>query len=235
MSFTERLSLFSSYKKKFRLDTILYLHRISDRRMTGSPLNNLELFAKMCGNQAMPNVTLVTTMWSNVREDIGGQRENELRSEFWKDMIAKGCHVKRFEDTYKSAWDIIESASGEHHAKVLLPIQIVDNHKLLEETEAGIALRRQLQKLIKEQQEASRRLREQARRQNDEEMIEEMNRQRAETDEKIRQTIEKIRRLSVPVSRFLFGVFSNHPVSFVLLFLIFLTDLQDTPRIPGTS
>jgi len=56
-----------SLKRGIRLSGILYLHRISDRRMTGSAKKNLLMFKKLCGNNALVNVTLATTMWGTVK------------------------------------------------------------------------------------------------------------------------------------------------------------------------
>jgi len=48
-------------------------------------------------------------MWSDVREDTGARREEELKREFWNEMLANGCRTERFEDTHDSAWRIIGS------------------------------------------------------------------------------------------------------------------------------
>ena len=50
------------YKQSSNLATIIYMHRISDNRMSGSVLKNLKLFASLCGMEAMPNVIIATTM-----------------------------------------------------------------------------------------------------------------------------------------------------------------------------
>jgi len=76
---TEILSMISdwlvtSYKGHVNLATIVYLHRISDNRMSGSVLKNLRMFTSLCGEQAMPNVILATTMWSKVDTKEGMDR-----------------------------------------------------------------------------------------------------------------------------------------------------------------
>jgi hypothetical protein len=48
-------------------------------------------------------------MWSDVREETGVRREDELKEHFWNEMLANGCRTERFEDTYESAWRIIGS------------------------------------------------------------------------------------------------------------------------------
>ena len=45
------------------LSGILYLHRITDNRMAGTPLKNLQVFQKLCGRDALGKVYLTTTMW----------------------------------------------------------------------------------------------------------------------------------------------------------------------------
>ena len=75
--------------------------------MSGPLLRNLHIFASLCGQQAMPHVTIVTTMWGEVSEETGTRREKELEEVFWGDMVGNGCKTKRFEDTFDSAWGIV--------------------------------------------------------------------------------------------------------------------------------
>ena len=81
--------------------------------MAGSAGKNLRLFIDMCGQDAMTNVIIVTTMWGEVREETGKKREYELKKDFWNGLLASGCQVKRFEDTIESAWTILGSADEE--------------------------------------------------------------------------------------------------------------------------
>ncbi|KAG8852733.1 hypothetical protein FRB91_006067 [Serendipita sp. 411] len=46
--------------------------------------------------KAIPNIVFVTTMWDDVEEEIGAKREEELKSKFWAEWIAKGCKIRRF-------------------------------------------------------------------------------------------------------------------------------------------
>src|ERR1700733_2919024 len=108
------------------LTTIIYVHDITDSRMKAPDQKSLLMFAKLCGQKAMPNVIMVTTKWSKVTVEEGAQREQELKTDFWNDMIADGCETARFEDTYDSAWGIIGSLDDKHRAQVLLAHEIVD-------------------------------------------------------------------------------------------------------------
>lgn len=82
--------LSSIYSKKVKLAGIIYLHRITDVRMTGSSYKNLRMLEKLCGDGAMSKVVLVTTMWnllgrpgSDHTVAVGEQREAMLKDKFW--------------------------------------------------------------------------------------------------------------------------------------------------------
>jgi hypothetical protein len=169
--------------------------------MLGLVLKNLEMFATLCGQQAMPNVIIATTMWGEVQQAKGERREQELKRDFWKDMIADGCRTERFKDTYESAWRIIGSLREKARAPVLLSHEIVDNHLRLNETQAGIALNKKLEMLLKDLKDAARRLQEQARNQNDELVVQELNKKQVEIEEKIRRTSDQLRELKIPMAR----------------------------------
>ncbi|KXN84731.1 hypothetical protein AN958_12158 [Leucoagaricus sp. SymC.cos] len=79
--------------KNIRLDGVLYLHRISDNRMAGTPLRNLDLFEKICGPKWFGRVVLVTTMWDEVDEVTGVDREKQLKAEFWEGMLRRGVPI----------------------------------------------------------------------------------------------------------------------------------------------
>jgi hypothetical protein len=190
-----------SYKGKVSIATIVYLHRISDNRMTASVLRNLQVFAGLCGQMAMPNVILATTMWNHVEEAIGARREQQLKETFWKEMLAHGCTIKRFERTHDSAWRIIDSLAQKDKAPVLLPTEIVDSQLRLSQTKAGIALGSELRKLMHEQKEAARRISEKAKEHDNELVVQELNQRQAEIGLKIQQTAEQLQQLTIPFSR----------------------------------
>ncbi|KAH6681131.1 hypothetical protein F5X68DRAFT_277541 [Plectosphaerella plurivora] len=98
-----------SYTNKIFLHGIIYVHRISDRRMQGSALRNLLAFKRLCGDNGLKKVLLVTTMWDEVPRDEATVREEELVSkpEFWGRMIQKGSTTHRHTNTITSARDII--------------------------------------------------------------------------------------------------------------------------------
>jgi hypothetical protein len=68
----------STHQAGTKLGGILYLHRITDSRMQGSILRNLNMFKQLCGEGFYKNITLGTTCWALVPNDVTEKRENEL-------------------------------------------------------------------------------------------------------------------------------------------------------------
>lgn len=137
------LWLNATYQKNIKLSGVLYLHRISDNRISGTPLRNYGMFKELCGKENFKNVILVTTMWDEVTEEGGSAREKELQSDFWQYMINLGSTVHRFEGTTESAWNIINSlslASSVQRHPLQIQREMVDEHVLLHRTAAGRAV-----------------------------------------------------------------------------------------------
>jgi len=102
---TNLVNALHRYARKIKVAGIIYLHRISDVRMTERPLTHLKAFEKMCGGNNFPEkILLVTTMWSLVEEATGSHREDELRTKYWSSMMTCGSDMIRFEDNAESAW-----------------------------------------------------------------------------------------------------------------------------------
>jgi hypothetical protein len=83
-------------------------------------MKNIRLFRSICGEQAMPNVVIVTTMWSKVGREDGINREDELKKEVWREMLEDGCKIERFEDTRESAWRIVSNIIKNPGASLLI-------------------------------------------------------------------------------------------------------------------
>jgi len=140
-----------SYGRNIKLTGIIYLHRISDNRMSGSALKNLRMFANLCGDDAIRNVILVTTMWTPANEVKGNLREADIRANYWKAMLDHGSRTMRFENTFESAWTIITEIMSRDTARALLvQREIVDFRRRINETQAGIALNDILRRLLEQ-------------------------------------------------------------------------------------
>ncbi|PON26905.1 hypothetical protein TGAM01_v204406 [Trichoderma gamsii] len=90
-----------SFEEGTRLSGMIYLHRITDVRMTGSARRNLVMFQKLCGENAFSSVVLATTMWNLVEEATDEQRERELieSDEFWGYMHNQFNQGHQIEET----------------------------------------------------------------------------------------------------------------------------------------
>ena len=105
---------------------LLYFHRISDNRMAGTLLNNLRVFEKLFEDD-FNCIVLTTTMWTEVPEDLGAEREGELTDVYWKSMIERGSSVKRFLNTRQSAFEVMTPIFYEVHKRSALCLQRATN------------------------------------------------------------------------------------------------------------
>lgn len=135
-----------NYDDGLLLSGIIYLHRISDRRMDGASMKNLIMFRKLCGAKNLRNVVLGTTMWENVSEAEGALREQELRDNFWKDMISKGSKVARISTVPVDAVQLVQTLL-KNKTMILRIQEELSSGKSLIETEAGTAVQEEIQKL----------------------------------------------------------------------------------------
>ncbi|KAI5985494.1 hypothetical protein EDD15DRAFT_2532748, partial [Pisolithus albus] len=137
------LWLTAIYDKNIELNGILYFHPISDEIILETVSRNYNIFKEMCGKDYFKNVIFVTTMWDEVSEELGSEREQDLRSDFWREMINLGSTSHRFEGTTESAWKIINFLSVSRTVD-RRPLQIqremVDDHLPLQLTAAGGAI-----------------------------------------------------------------------------------------------
>jgi hypothetical protein len=125
-----------------KLIGVLYLHRITDNRMQGSARKSLEMFTKLVGDAALPNVVLVTTMWGLVNDkDEANQRYDELREEYWCDMIDKGSLTTQFGGSRASAEGILAQLLGKKEVVLKVQKELVDQDMKLSETSAGAYLK----------------------------------------------------------------------------------------------
>ncbi|KAL3451860.1 WD40-repeat-containing domain protein [Aspergillus insuetus] len=110
-------------------------------RMTGSAKRNILTFRKLCGDNALPNVVLATSMWDDVPLDVAIKREKELieQPEWWGHMISKGSRTFRHDNTRESAITLVKEFLQVAKPTVVLSLQeeMVDGHKTLEQTSAG--------------------------------------------------------------------------------------------------
>jgi len=182
------------HKGETKLAGIVYLHDISLSRMLESTRKNLDVFQKLCGEDALKRVVLCTTKWSDVYQEDGERRTEQLKENDWKEMIKGGSTVREFEDSQKSAWDVIASIIAKDQLEKMDALQIqeelVEAKKLIPDTEAGRQLRYSLDQLLKSLKQASTK----------------DSSRRKELDAQIAAIRDQIRVMRVPVTQRIFGM-----------------------------
>lgn len=202
--------LFIRYKKSIKLAGIVYLHKITDNRMSGAPHRNLRMFAQLCGDQGVKKVILVTTMWDKVKIWTGAQREHDLRLNYWRGMMDKGASVARFRNTQQTAWKIIDIIVQESTAEVLLlQEELVDLKLRLNETKAGIMLYSNLQELLLEQQRTIQLIAQQARGESDPALVSKLAADHNRIEKEFQKTFSEMKRLHIPIGRRIILFFSR--------------------------
>lgn len=158
--------LSSTYKTNVKLTGIIYLHRISDNRMSGSALRNLRMFKELCGEDAYKHIVLATSMWGKEEEEkaIGRERELVDAGGFWSTMRERGSAVMRWLGESNSAHDIVDHLllARSRHGSIALKIQkeLVDEGKRLVNTSAGQEVNRELSELREKMESELRRIQE---------------------------------------------------------------------------
>ena len=143
----------SNYRKGKLLSGIIYLHRITDVRMDGSSMKYVKMFKRLCGPDALPNVLLTTTRWSNVDQAQGESREGELREgKFWGGLIAEGASIARFMGTRESGLELIDKLMGYQPKLLDIQDQLVGKKIEMAETDAGKFMNGESTSLRKEYQ-----------------------------------------------------------------------------------
>jgi len=143
-----------SYRNSIYISGIIYMHRITDNRMAGTPLKNLKMFQHLCGPDFASKMLLVTTMWDEEEKEIGQKREAELRSSFWGELITRGADTTRFVDG--NAWDVVGyliRRSVAHQVQALLiQKELVFEDKMIPETSAGRTLEGEITASMRERE-----------------------------------------------------------------------------------
>ncbi|KAM0369796.1 hypothetical protein ACHAPY_010974 [Fusarium culmorum] len=197
------------YRKNVQLAGIIYLHRITDNRVSGSALKNLSMFKKLCGEGAFGHVVLCTSMWNNletVLPEIGNEREQELiaTSSFWGAMHAGGSQVARWQGTKESAEAVVDQIIKIHNesGKAMLKIQeeLVDGGMSLDETGAGREVQREILEAkaeLKERITQLQKTQEEMIQQSNETLARELASQRKAFEERLAETTEAQETLKV--------------------------------------
>ncbi|TFK19924.1 P-loop containing nucleoside triphosphate hydrolase protein, partial [Coprinopsis marcescibilis] len=70
---------------------VIYAHDIQAARFLRAMNLNLELFKEICGQPSLPSVILATTKWDLVDQESATNRENNLVTDYWRELVANGA------------------------------------------------------------------------------------------------------------------------------------------------
>jgi hypothetical protein len=149
----EILTLISIWLKRWHtqdklLSGVIYLHRITDTRMTGASVRALILLQKMCGTKTYHNIALATTMWDTVVADAGEQRQKELKERYWEHILSGGGSIYRHDNKETSAKKIVMDLLPHESASLDIQDQMQVN-PIISSTVAGGYAKEEMEKLLK--------------------------------------------------------------------------------------
>ena len=160
------------------------------------------MFEELCGKNAFHSVILTTTMWDEVDEETGEERERELKDKYWKSMLELNSTTSRFLRTRESAFDIIEPLidAANKRSSVLLQDELVDMHKSLPATAAGQKLFSLMGQLVSQREDLLRRIRHEMRQSDGDNMaLEFLQEEHQKLKKSLEGTVNEMRTLQLPL------------------------------------
>jgi hypothetical protein len=180
---------FERYRQGIKLHGIIYLHRITDVRVTDALKHDFLVLRKLCGNKGIRNVAIVTSMWNEVKAKDGRRRvgDLELTSDFFAPAIEEGARLMHHTGG-TTVHAIIRSMLRNHPEALAIQEELVDKNMNIDQTSAGKEIDRWIAARIERyerQEDEIWEYSEKARRDGDEvtrsELLKEVKKIRAET------------------------------------------------------
>lgn len=138
------------YQLGVQLKGVIYVHRIADLRYGNSAVKTFEICKRICGEDALKNVLLLTSRWDQVDEVTGAKREKQLREDFWSYMLHRGSNMSRYHGSRESAQSLVSQLLSKDNVTLELQKELVDQNKRLNQTVAGSFVNDNLEGLKKE-------------------------------------------------------------------------------------
>ena len=118
------------------------------------------MFCKLCGDETLENVVLVTNMWGEVTPEVGKDREKQLSGRFFKPVLDLGARMVPHHDTAEPAHNIIRRIVENHPLVLQIQKEVVDQKKDVIDTAADEAVNEELNKQMKEHRAGLRKFQE---------------------------------------------------------------------------
>ena len=158
------------------------------------------MLQKICGPDALKNVLLTTTQWSNVAQAQGEKREGELRDgEFWGELMKEGAAVARFMGTKESGLDLISKLIENEPKPLHIQDEMEVRNMALVETNVGKFMNNELislQKKYEKDLEDLERARQNAIKEKDDEMEKILAQEQSDARKKLEKAEAEIKSLA---------------------------------------
>ena len=102
------------------------------------------MFRKLCGDETLKNVILVTNMWREVTPEVGTQREEHLSARFFEPALGLKAEMVRHDNTVESSHNIIRRILNNDPLALAIQVELMDEGKSIIETAAGEEVSREL-------------------------------------------------------------------------------------------
>ena len=175
--------------------------------MNGSPpLKNLRMFEELCGKNALQNVILATTMWDEVDEETGMEREENLKSTYWQPMLDRNSRTSRFMRTRESAFTLIDPliiAANKRNLD-LLQQEMSEMRKKLSATSNGQEIFLTIEELVKQREDLLSRIRTELKSGDDDKTtlkLASLQKELLALQIGLEWTVKEMRRLKLPLGR----------------------------------
>jgi uncharacterized alpha-E superfamily protein len=167
------------------------------------------MFEELCGKNTCQNIILTTTMWDGVDEETGENREGELKSKYWKDMLERGSTTGRFMGTRESALTVIDPLirTANERNSVLLQTELVDMVKKLPSASAGRKLVSKMEVIVRKRQDLLLQMRTEINRTDgDNTTLEALQEEYQRLQNTLEATVNEMRRLKLPLGHRLLSI-----------------------------
>ncbi|KAK5659405.1 hypothetical protein OQA88_606 [Cercophora sp. LCS_1] len=119
---------------------VLFLHRITDMRLTNSAIKNVTVLQKICGSDNYDRVFLATTMWDVVsfskEASNSAQARQEELEEYWAELFGgRSAMQPHLFNTRDSAWEIVKPLLDKPNRSLEIQVELLD--RPLERTKVG--------------------------------------------------------------------------------------------------
>jgi len=124
------------------LTSVLFLHKITDNRLTGSSKRLQRVYKEVCGPESYGSVVLGTTMWDDLkRESDGIKREKQLiEGDYWGKLINRGTGCHRLRNSKDSALKLAQILAAKQPVLLKMQQELEEYKGRLAWTSAAIEL-----------------------------------------------------------------------------------------------